>query len=336
MEDDDVEEDDNKDNDVAEDEVEDDVAENEVEVDDVEDDEVKGEEDDDAEKADVEEDLTIRWWCWGVWCWGGKTPGPGPTLCASLRNRNALEPRDTEMYRKHARAQKRDADFVRACAVEVHLDIWKEPLCAEIYRCAEIYSKKSPSPESWRRLCVSLRSRNALGHFTKATLCRNLQTKCPSPEPRRRLCASLRSRNARGHCTKATLYWNLKGKRPQTKSKQNSRRKLCASLHSRNALGDFTWATMRKFIRKMPWPRVSTSIDTGLYHYCKNPSVWTRCLGKKNLSSKLGLDLTSLTSGLNFGRSVHIWLSLIWLFSSVHFHTCSYIFQMSVFFRVSF
>ena len=35
---------------------------------------------------------------------------------------------------KKARAQNRDADFVRACAVEMHLDISQKPLCAEIYR----------------------------------------------------------------------------------------------------------------------------------------------------------------------------------------------------------
>jgi hypothetical protein len=39
-----------------------------------------------------------------------------------------------ENLRENARAQGRDADFARACAVEMHLDISQEPLFAEIYR----------------------------------------------------------------------------------------------------------------------------------------------------------------------------------------------------------
>ena len=53
--------------------------------------------------------------------------------------------------------------------------------------------------------CASLRRRNALGHVTRATLCRNSQVKCQRPEPRRRLCASLRNRNASGNFTRTTL-----------------------------------------------------------------------------------------------------------------------------------
>ena len=79
------------------------VEDDKVEVDDVEDDDAKGEEDDDVENGDVEEeeedddvegddveeeedDGCCGWWCWG----GGPMARPGPTLCASLRNRNAL------------------------------------------------------------------------------------------------------------------------------------------------------------------------------------------------------------------------------------------------------
>ena len=32
------------------------------------------------------------------------------------------------------RSQGREADFVRACAVETHMDISQEPFCVEIYR----------------------------------------------------------------------------------------------------------------------------------------------------------------------------------------------------------
>ena len=39
----------------------------------------------------------------------------------------------TEIYRKNAAAQNRDTDFVRACAVEMHVDISQEPLYTGIY-----------------------------------------------------------------------------------------------------------------------------------------------------------------------------------------------------------
>ena len=44
------------------------------------------------------------------------------------------EPLYTEICRKNARAQNRDANFVRACTVEMHLEISQEPLYAEIDR----------------------------------------------------------------------------------------------------------------------------------------------------------------------------------------------------------
>ena len=55
------------------------------------------------------------------------------------------------------------------------------------------------------KLRASLRSWNALGHFTWAILCKNWQEKCRGPRSRPTLCASLRSRNALGHCTNENL-----------------------------------------------------------------------------------------------------------------------------------
>ena len=39
-----------------------------------------------------------------------------------------------EIYRKNAGRQSRDTLFVRACAVDMHMDISQEPFCVEIYR----------------------------------------------------------------------------------------------------------------------------------------------------------------------------------------------------------
>ena len=58
-------------------------------------------------------------------------------------------------------------------------------------------------PKTGPTLCASLRSRNALGYFTRGILCRNLQENCQGPKARRRLCASLHSRNALGRFTQA-------------------------------------------------------------------------------------------------------------------------------------
>ena len=58
----------------------------------------------------------------------------------------------------------------------MHVNIAEEPLYTEIY-----IKDKCRGPKPRRRLCASLRSRNALGDFTRATLHRNLQEKCRSP-----------------------------------------------------------------------------------------------------------------------------------------------------------
>ena len=44
------------------------------------------------------------------------------------------EPFCLEIYRKNAGPQFQGARFVRACAVETHMDISQEPFCVEIYK----------------------------------------------------------------------------------------------------------------------------------------------------------------------------------------------------------
>ena len=116
------------------------------------------------------------------------------------------EPLYTEIYRLNAAAQNHSADFVRACAVETHVSMSQEPI---LYRHLQ---EKCRIPKPRRRLCASLRSRNARQDFTRATLYGNLQEKCCNPNSRCRLCASLRSRNACQNVTRATLYGNLQVK----------------------------------------------------------------------------------------------------------------------------
>ena len=136
-----IEEDDEKNDNVAEDEVEDDdVGEAEVEDDDVEDDDVKGEEDDvdDEEENNVKEDDNEE----------KKILRPGPTLCASLRSRNAL-------------AHVTRAIFVREFTGKMPRNSW--------------------IPRLRPTLCASLCGRIALAHVARAILCKNLRVKCRGP-----------------------------------------------------------------------------------------------------------------------------------------------------------
>ena len=91
-----VEEEDAKDDNVV-------VAEDEVKVDDVEDDEVKEEEDDDVENDDVEEE----------------------------EEDDDVKDDDVE---EEDRSHDRDPHFVRACVVEMLVNISQEPLRAKNYR----------------------------------------------------------------------------------------------------------------------------------------------------------------------------------------------------------
>ena len=110
------------------------------------------------------------------------------TLCASLCSRHALRHftratlyGNVQEKRLETRTSRNaDTHFVRACAVEMHVDISPEPLCARIYRKK---ARDQDQPERKHTLCASLRNRNALGHFTRATLYGNVQEKGSRPGP---------------------------------------------------------------------------------------------------------------------------------------------------------
>ena len=105
--------------------------------------------------------------------------------------------------------QDRDSHFVRACAVEMNMDISQNQFHARICRekpgpkigthtlrkraqskwtctshkkkCRNSQSKKR-GPKLRRTLCASLRSRNAYGYRTKPLLCEHLQQRCHAPK----------------------------------------------------------------------------------------------------------------------------------------------------------
>ena len=99
-------------------------------------------EDDDVENDDVEEEEEDDEVEDGDWCWGGgPIPRPGPTLCGSLRSRNALEHSTRAILCENLQVKchrprpgtKPGPHCVRACVAEMHLGISQEPLYARIY-----------------------------------------------------------------------------------------------------------------------------------------------------------------------------------------------------------
>ena len=116
----------------------------------------------------------------------------------------------------------RGADFLRACAVEMHFNILKEPLFREIYtKNAAPRIEPRTQCESPESKCTSICHKSRFvrkftgkmlrphhrGDFNilQEPLHTEIYRKnAVLPPPRRRLCASLRSRNASKHFTRAT------------------------------------------------------------------------------------------------------------------------------------
>ena len=133
--------------------------------DEVEDDDVEKDEDHDVEEDNVEEELWGGWW--QGWCrapdwaqnadthtlcepaqskytstfhkshfirkFAGKMPRPkttSQTLCEPAQSK----PKFAGKMSRRESAQNADSHFVRACAVDMHVNISQEPLFTEIYR----------------------------------------------------------------------------------------------------------------------------------------------------------------------------------------------------------
>ena len=157
----------------------------------------------------------------------GKMPGPrvsperGHTFCASLRRRNALghvtrATLDGNLQGKCQGpewAQNADMHFVRACAVEMSLDISQEPLDTEIY--GENAGAQS-EPRTWTHILCEPAQAKCTWTCHKSHFRRKFGGKMPgprvSPERGHAFCASLRNRNELGHFTRTPWYRNLWGK----------------------------------------------------------------------------------------------------------------------------
>ena len=102
-----------------------------------------------------------------------RTQIPRPAFCASLHSRNAHGHLRSAILCGNLQEKSRTPipqHFVRACAVETHMDISQGPFCRNLQeKCRTLI----PRPA----FCASLRSRNAHGHFRRAILYGNLQGK---------------------------------------------------------------------------------------------------------------------------------------------------------------
>jgi hypothetical protein len=110
-------------------------------------------------------------------------------------------------------AHNADTHFVRACAVEMLVNISEKPLYTEIYRKN---AADQNHPRTWTHILCEPAQSKCKRTFHKSHFRRKFGGKMPgprvSPERGHAFCASLRSRNALGPFTRTPWYRNLWGK----------------------------------------------------------------------------------------------------------------------------
>ena len=157
----------------------------------------------------------------------------------------------------------------------MHLEISQEQLYTEIYR-RNARAQNEPRTQT-HTLCELARSK-CTWKFYKSHFIPKFKGKMPvprvNPERGHTLCASLRSRNALGDFTRATLHEHL-----QVKAADQEQAKLAPQILCEPARSKCTWRfhkshCMRKFAGKMPRLRPQNEHPDQAYR--KNPSAWTR------------------------------------------------------------
>ena len=172
-----------------------------------------------------------------------------PTFCARLRSRNATRTsqRDASRSTKYRACHdtkevqpKPAKHFVRACAVEMHMEISQEPFYNRILR------------------------KNARPKIGTHVFCEPAQSKCTwTCQKSNIICYAKILRKNVGAQDLAKLA-------PQTLSKPAQSRRTISQepFHARS------------YRKKTGEQRAYPDLTPGLNTYRKNPSVWTHCLGK--------------------------------------------------------
>ena len=159
---------------------------------------------------------------------------PQSKLCASLCSRNAHGHLRRAWHRKNLQEkvapQERDPRFVRACPIEMHMDMPQDKLCEHV-------QEKSRGPSTGHPFCSHLRSRNAHRHAAGKNDARILKEKAGAQDRENPAGQSRRNRNAHGHVTRAFLRENYrKMVAPQERECTWTCGRACAHGHATRAL----------------------------------------------------------------------------------------------------
>ena len=161
------------------------------------------------------------------------------------------------------RSQDRDPQFVRACAIEMHLDISQEPFYATIFR-------KKTRPTRALHVLRELAQSQCTWTCRKNQFTRKLLGKMPRPKTATSLLCELARSKCIWTCHNNHLTHKFKGKRPQAKTATHT---LCESAQSKR-----TWAKHKNHFARNFVGKKGNQIE----HPDQAPaSVWTHCLGKK-------------------------------------------------------
>ena len=153
--------------------------------------------------------------------------------------------------------QDREAQFVRACAVETHMNISKEPFCAETYR-----TNAWPQATLQEAFCVEICRKNAGPVFGERCLIAPVQSKTWTFH-KSHFVYNLQENDAHP-------FWGPRFVRAPAQSRRTW------TLHKRH----FAW----KFTGKMPDPPVNTSIEhRAFYTHRKTPFSVATLLGDLKL-----------------------------------------------------
>ena len=147
--------------------------------------------------------------------------------------------------------------LVRACAVEMHMDMSSEPCGLEIYTENAVHPRTATPV-----LCEPAQSK-CTWTCHQSFLMREFTGKMPrAPWPRHPFCASLRSRNAYGHFTIRTILCGFFGENAGREGYPLTVRTPSVWPH---CLGNKMYNTMRECHRK--YQLSSSMIKTILHHY---------------------------------------------------------------------
>ena len=182
------------------------------------------------------------------------TPRPRPTLCTSLRSRNAHGHVTGAISRENLQGKCRAPDVETARTL-------REPACAvEMHTRAILYENSGQNavprwtPRPRPALCASLRSRNAHGHVTGAISRQNLQGKCRAPDVETARTLREPACAVKMH-TRAILYENSGAKCRAQMDPGTATRTLCEPAQPKCTWTCHRSHLTREFTGKMPRPR---------------------------------------------------------------------------------